>query len=102
MSLVPSALALLRTAISDGLTSPPRRRAVFVTALAVLVVGMSLKYAAKTAKPARPDAGTGAEAAKPAATPEVAKPAAEPAAGPEASTSPQADTARSGNHANRR
>ena len=53
MSLDPSPLARLRAALSGGLTSPgsPRRRAAFLIALALLVVGMSVKYAAKTAKP---------------------------------------------------
>ena len=51
MSLASSPLARLHATVSAGLTPPPRRRAAFLLALAVLVVGMSLKYAAKTAKP---------------------------------------------------
>lgn len=47
MSLVPSPLARLRAA----LPAPARLRAAFLLALAALVVGMSLKYAAKAARP---------------------------------------------------
>src|SRR5436305_1329084 len=52
MSIVPPPLARRRAAHA---VRPDRVRAAFLLALAVLVVGMSLKYAAKTAKPG--DAG---------------------------------------------
>jgi hypothetical protein len=53
MSLASSPLARLRAAFPAGLASPapPRLRAAFLLALTALVVGMSLKYAAKTARP---------------------------------------------------
>lgn len=47
MSLVSSPLARLRAATAD----PRRARAAFLVALALLVVGMSVKYAAKASKP---------------------------------------------------
>jgi hypothetical protein len=53
MSIVSSPLARLRAALSAGPTSPgsPRLRAAFLLALAALIVGTSLKYAAKAARP---------------------------------------------------